>query len=128
MVKIFEGEGWLETPTPVGSIEAFYLSFLLEEFAEGGARGRGSWVRHATYWDETSATIARANYGMLEVPSIYGELDMGSHEPTQLGDDGTYILIAPVEPVFVLTRTEPAWERARELFGQPHQNHLTGPG
>ena len=122
------GFGWLDEPAPIGSLSGFYLASLADEFAQGGARGRGLTVRQAVYWPQDGELhdCLRRHFAPLDVPSLFAA--SAELEPELLGDSET-LVVCPEEPVFVHTRTEAAWRRVVELIGEPTDpDDLHGPG
>lgn len=103
----------------VGDLEEFYLSFLVEEFTWNGARGGAEGVRYAVYWDlEACLTAAQLNYSRQPVRCLYGG-EGDAPRPNVFGDEETLINLNDPEPVYVLTRTPEARERAIGVFGEP---------
>lgn len=100
----------------VGSLHDFFLSSLVEEFTWNGARGAAEGVVHSTYWNlEECLAAAEASYARQPIISLYGSED--DPRPLVFGDEETLINVNDPEPVYVLTRTEAARERATEVFG-----------
>lgn len=111
----WQAEGALDL---VGNLERFLLSWLVDEFTWNGARGAAPGVHHAVYWDlEACLAAARSNYTRRPMASLYACGDEDTPRPLVYQDEETLINLNDPEPVYVLARTEAAWERALASFG-----------